>query len=191
MEQPYRGRAILNKNYNGWEIIIPARKNWFLILFVGAWLCGWCCGEVVALTMIIGTMGKNPAGLFILVWLALWTIGGFFAFRLFIWNIMGKEVISIGQGQLTVAKKGMLFFKPKTYDLNEVRNIRAVEDNSGYGNPWGIRMTSFGGFTSSGTIRFDYGLQSVKFAFGLDEAEGRYILQGLRDNNLLTDKNYQ
>src|ERR1700754_4212659 len=161
MEQPYQGRAVLNKNYNEWEIIIPAKKNWFLILFMGAWLCGWCFGEIFALGMVIGLLRGNPAGLFILVWLILWTLGGAFALRMFIWNISGKEIISIGQGQLTVAKKGLLFFKPKTYDLNEVKNIRAIEENNGFGNPWGIRPASLGSFASTGTIRFDYGLQSV------------------------------
>jgi hypothetical protein len=101
-------------------------------LFIGAWLGGWVMGEFFALGMVTGLFGgKGPANLFILFWLIGWTVGGFFAFRMFLWNLIGKEIITIGQGNLAVAKKGALLFKAKTYDLNEVKNIRAQEDNLG------------------------------------------------------------
>jgi len=28
----------------GLEIVIPAKRNWFITLFIGAWLCGWLVG---------------------------------------------------------------------------------------------------------------------------------------------------
>jgi len=40
MEKPYKGRAIIEDNITGLRIMIPSRKNWFVILFVGAWLGG-------------------------------------------------------------------------------------------------------------------------------------------------------
>ena len=105
MEIPYAGRAIITENFDGFEIIIPSKKNWFLIPFLGVWLCMWCLGEFFALsTLILGKTGIAP-GLFMLVWLSGWTVGGFFAFRAFFWNLMGKEVISISHGELKIDKQ--------------------------------------------------------------------------------------
>jgi len=42
----------------------------------------------------------------------------------------------------------------------------------------------------SGTIRFDYGLQTVKFAAGIDEAEAKFIVDKLKERHLLTEINY-
>jgi hypothetical protein len=190
MEQPYKGRAIIQDNFNDIEIIIPTRKNWFVILFIGAWLGGWFLGEVFAIAALTGLLGKNFAGGFILFWLVAWTVGGFFALRTFLWNLKGKEIINVGQGRLSIDKKGALLFKSKTYDLNEVKNIRVQEDNFGYGGLFSGRRNDLGVFNSGGTIRFDYGLQTVKFAAGLDEAEGKFIIQKLKDRRLLTEKNY-
>jgi hypothetical protein len=190
MEQPYKGRAIIQDNFTDLQIIIPTKRNWFIILFIGAWLGGWFFGEVFAIGAVTGLWGGNPAGLFILFWLIAWTVGGFFALRTFLWNLKGKEIITVGQGRLSIDKKGALLFKSKVYDLNEVRNIRVLDDNFGYGGFFGGRRNDFGAFNLGGTIRFDYGLQTVKFAGGLDEAEAKFIIQKLRERHLLTEKNY-
>ena len=159
MEKPYNGRATILDNFTDLQIIIPAKRNWFIILFIGAWLGGWIMGELFALGAVTGLLRGNPASLFILFWLIAWTVGGFFAFRTFIWNLRGKEIITAGQNMLTIDKKGALLFKPKVYDLNQVKNIRVQEDNLGFGG----RRNDFGAFNLGGTIRFDYGLQTVKF----------------------------
>jgi hypothetical protein len=145
---------------------------------------------VFALGEVMGLFGGNPASLFILFWLAAWTVGGFFAFKTFLWNLIGKEIITVGQNRLTIDKKGALLFKPKVYDLNEVRSVRVQDDNSGFGGFFAGRRNDFGGFNMGGTIRFDYGLQTVKFASGIDEAEAKFILGKLKERRLLTDKNY-
>ena len=49
MERPYKGRATIQDNITDLQIIIPAKRNWFIILFIGAWLGGWLFGEIMAL----------------------------------------------------------------------------------------------------------------------------------------------
>jgi len=53
MEKPYNGRAIINEGSYGLGITIPTKKNWFLIIFLGAWLCGWVSGEISAIKSFI------------------------------------------------------------------------------------------------------------------------------------------
>jgi hypothetical protein len=103
---------------------------------------------------------------------------------------MGKEVISFGQGQLTIAKKGTFFYKPRTYDLSEAKNFRAQDNDSGFAGMWSGQRNTFGTLSTTGTIRFDYGLRTIKFANGIDEAEAKSILAKLKDKRLLTEKNF-
>jgi hypothetical protein len=108
--------------------------------------------------------------------------------------ITWKEIITIGQGVLKVEKKGALLVKPKEYDLRAVKKIRVQEDIGsgfgGYGAFGGQRRNGLAGYMG-GTIRFDYGMQTVKFAGGIDEAEARYILTQLSERHLLSEENYE
>ncbi|OOQ61405.1 hypothetical protein BC343_20755 [Mucilaginibacter pedocola] len=85
-----------------------------------------------------------------------------------------------------------MFFKaPKVYDLNEIKHIRAEEEpslNSGFGRA-GNNRQSISKF-DTGTIKFDYGLKTVKFGNDLDEAEARYIIERLKSRKMLTEKNF-
>jgi hypothetical protein len=49
------------------------------------------------------------------------------------------------------------------------------------------RRIGFGKIGTGGTIRFDYGLQTVKFAAGMDEAEAKYLLNKLKERHLLVN----
>jgi hypothetical protein len=186
MEKPYRGRATIQDNFTDMQFIIPAKRNWFIIIFLGAWLGGWLMGELFVSGMFISRLAGNPAGLFVLFWLVAWTAGGFFAFRTFLWMVKGKEVITVGQNTLKIDRKGSLLFKAKVYDLNEVKNLRVQDDFLNFF--W--RRSDLSAFNSAGMIRFDYGLKTIKFAQGIDEAEAKFILDKLKERRMLTEKNY-
>jgi len=146
-------------------------------------------GEISALGILITALGRSPAGFFIFFGLIAWTVSGFFALRAFLWNVSGKEIITAGSNSIMIDKKGLLLFKPKEYDLREVKNIRiqevALDSNGFFG-----RRNDFSAFNSRGTIRFDYGLQTVKFASGTDVAEARLIIDKLKGRRMITHKNY-
>lgn len=183
MELPYSGRAIIDENFDGIAITIPTKKNWAIVLFLGFWLFAWCFGEFFAIRELTGG-GSGAPDLFLFVWLGGWTIGGFFAFRALCWMVIGKEIITIGQGALTIDKRGALFYRSKTYDLREAKNFRAIEDRASLG-VFGSRRGSIYNLDKNGTIRFDYGMQTIKFGDGLDEAEANFILQKLRNKKLI------
>ena len=185
MESPYIGRAIIDERFDGVKISIPVKRNWFLIIFLSFWLCGWLAGEIFASKSAFGLGGAGVADAFLLIWLVGWSVGGFFAVRTWLWNLIGNEIILAEQGVLTIDKKGVLFYQPKTYDLNEAKNFRAEEtymENSFFGSK---RTTNFWNMDSNGTIKFDYGLQTIKFGNNLYEAEANYILQKLRSKKII------
>jgi hypothetical protein len=186
MEIPSRGRATIDENFDGMEITIPAKKNFFIIPFLGVWLCFWLVAEIFVLSMLVGGSVGGPPGIFLFVWLCGWTAGGIFAFRAFWWNVAGKEVILIAQGAITLDKKGALFYKAKTYDLRESKNFRAQEDNIAYGPFGNMSMFNLFNLKNSGTIRFDYGLETIKFANGIHEAEANFIILKLKDKKYIS-----
>lgn len=61
METPYSGSATLDESYDGIDITIPSKKNWFAIVFLMVWLAGWCMGEMFALSAIFGLSILGPA----------------------------------------------------------------------------------------------------------------------------------
>lgn len=169
------------------RIIIPSRKNWFTIFFLGFWLTGWAVGEIMVLrimaTSIFGAVaGKAPnasAGLlgisgFLLFWLAGWTVGGGFAIYTFLWQVAGKEVIEVNSGGITIANKIFSFSRPKEYDAQYIKDLRVSQPANSMWSPWGHAGQFWG--RGQGIIAFDYGAKTNRFGSGLDEAEAKMII---------------
>lgn len=188
MERPYSGRAKINESIRGFSIEISPKRNWFVIIFLTGWLGGWLMGELFALGAVTGFLGdsfESAGSFFILFWLIAWTAGGFFAIRTWLWMIAGKEIISFENYELKINKKGALLYSPKIYDLREVKNF-ALNPSSGSDNFFGMNSNKdMWNLGSNGIFKFDYGFKTIKIANGLDEAEGRFILDKIREKNLL------
>jgi hypothetical protein len=46
MDVPLQGpRYTLEHTADGIRASVPSRKNWFVIIFLGIWLCGWFAGS--------------------------------------------------------------------------------------------------------------------------------------------------
>ena len=189
-----KGRAKINDTMNGLEIVIPSKKSFFTIAFIPFWLVGWLFGEVT----VIGTLfralfvpSEESAGapsLFMLVWLILWTVGGAFAIYTLLWNIKGKEIISVNSGEISYKKDLFGFGKSREYTLAEIKNMRVIDKPSG---PWGAQTSwNFWGF-SGGTIGFDYGLKTYKIVNGIDEAEAKHIIDEISQRFQISVKKEQ
>lgn len=188
MEMPYKGRASINDSLTFIEITIPAKRNWFLTTFMGVWLIGWLVGEFFAISVLAKNQVMQAGGLFMLVWLTGWTVGGYFIARVFLWKLAGREIIIIGQGQMSLDRKWLLFFRKKIFNLKEVRDIRV--NDSFYLLNEDLRQYSFRSFKSDGTIKFDYGLQTIGFAADIDAAEAKYILKMLKEKHYVDEVNF-
>lgn len=178
MEQPYGGRASVTEAIDTIVVEIPARKNWAMIIFLCIWLCGWVLGECFGAGMVC-SLNEGFINVFALVWLCGWTLGGVMVFRKILWSIKGREIIIAGDNKLTIKRDMDLFFRPKTYDLNEVKNMR-VQDVYIATRIWGRRDMGLLDAAGNGIIRFDYGFKTVKFAAGIDEAEAIYLVDQIK-----------
>lgn len=191
MEIPYQGRATIIDDFDGIKMITPAKKD-RVTVFLGLWLCCWVFAGFFAISQLInGGISKAPDN-FLLIWVCGWSVGVMVALRVFLWMMLGKEVVEAGQGTITIAKRWALFIKPKTYDLREAKNFRIQVIDGGFQNGWGNNNRRNGlSIADAGTIRFDYGMQTIKFAEGVDESEAAYLLQKLKDKKILNDRNFE
>jgi hypothetical protein len=188
MEKIGSGRSRVNESIGFIEIIIPSRKNYFVIGFFCFWLCGWLVGELSALAAGTGIIaGGEPAGGFIFIWLAFWTIGGLFALATVIWMIAGKEILTFEQNKLTINRKGWIFNRPKIYHLQEIKcfSVNSQYDSGGW---LGYSRRNYL-LNRDGALQFDYGMKTIKMAEGIDPAEARHLLLMLKNKGFLKEEN--
>lgn len=178
------GRATI-ENIGGQVCIrIPTTKNILKILLLGAWLGAWFIGETTVVAQLLS--GKSHGGdSFLFFWLCGWTVGGCWAIFILLWSLAGRERITVAQGMLKIEKNILGFGQSREYSLSSTRDFRVVADgnsNSFFANR---NAMSFWGYVN-GPIVFDYGMKTIKFGLGIDEAEAKYILEVL--NGYIEDK---
>ncbi len=171
-----QARARITETPTGLHVSIPANRNWFIVLFMGFWMCGWLFGECAVIYTLIRGKTPLPANLFMLVWLGGWTVGGGFIGYQWLWNMAGKELIVLGQQTLAIKSDVLGFGRVREFDLTEVRDLRVDSASSGLAKlNWGWS----GQMSGAGTIAFDYGAKTFHFGSGLDESEARQLIARL------------
>jgi hypothetical protein len=174
---PARPSASIAETSRGLEVVVPARRNWFITLFLGAWLCGWAMGEVLVPANFFARDADAGAKVFAAFWLVGWTLGGGFALYVFFWSLVGRERILLGPSMLSIKREVFGMGRLREYELTHVRNLRVSP--SAY-NPFdfrsGLQFWGIGG----GSIAFDYGAGTVRFGAALEEGEARSIIERMR-----------
>ena len=97
--EPQSARFSVEYLAEGLRAVIPARRNWFVMLFLGFWLCGWFMGETSVAGQLLTPGDKEPS-LFLAFWLAGWTVGGAFAAGAVLWQFAGREIITVNSSEL-------------------------------------------------------------------------------------------
>lgn len=176
--KPSGPRHTVTEDREGLVIRIPAKRNIFLIGFLGVWLCGWLFGEVSALAVLLGVGKREPGtGVFMFVWLTGWTVGGFFALYAWLWQVKGCEIITLSPSALGIRREVFGHGRSKLYDVTEIHNLRVAPMIF---NPADFRTGMAFWGVGGGTLAFDYGFKTYRFGAGIEEAEARIILQMLQ-----------
>lgn len=176
MNNIQNGRAIIDQDFNEIKVTIPAYKNWFLVFFLGFWLCGWAMGEFFVGAQIIRGNPTVGPHLFMCAWLAMWTLGGGVVIQYLIWMFLGKEIVTIDRQQMRIEKKAKIFFKPQVFEITACQQFRIFGKQVRHGKT---------GYRTIWPITFNFGLKTFDFATELDEPENRYILQMLVEKKWL------
>ncbi|MDH7488784.1 MAG: hypothetical protein QHH80_04685 [Anaerolineae bacterium] len=177
---PRASRYTVEDTFAALQITIPAPRNWLLILFLGFWLGGWATGEVIVgalllrgiLAMLSGQTpdtGEGAGMLFMAFWLTFWTLGGGFALFTWLWNLAGKEIVTVDGESLTIRKAVLGIGRSRRYEAAYVDRLRVSEDSGRSQGPW------------SGGLAFDYGGATVRFGAGLTPSDAHDVLARIAD----------
>ena len=180
-------RATLTESSEGLLITIRA-GTWYAIPFFGFWLAMWRFGEIIATREIIFGHSHNVSHLsareefdgklFLVAWLALWSVGGTFAIISLLWNLAGVEKVLRGPSILTTKREVLGIGPVREYELRSVSNLRISANPRSPSN----RISPFQ-LLNGGIIAFDYGAKTFRFGIGLHEPEAQQIIDRLKSHN--------
>jgi len=177
--QPASPRFSINELPDGLRVTIPARRNWFILVFMLCWLGGWTFGEVSALNQLVN--GKAGSGSwFLLFWLGGWTVGGVWAAYTVAWMLSGEEVAFAGRFPACLSVQKRVFgirLRSQDFDIGQIRRLRVgseAQNSSGFN--FRSRNNWLGG---TNNIAFDYGAQTRYFGAGVDDAEAQIVVDAL------------
>jgi len=170
-------RSRINELSNGLEVVIPAKKNYYIIVFISIWLVAWLFVLKSAFYSLTSPESHAPM-IPMVIWTIGWTIGGIFAILMWIWNFKGKEIITFNGIELKHKRDFFLFSRSKEYEMSHIKGLRVTPppSTSRFGLNNGF---DFGGY-NTGTITFDYGNGTHRVGGGIDEAEAEYIVEAIK-----------
>ncbi len=175
--EPESARYTVEASREGLRASIPARRNWFVVLFLAAWLGGWVFGEVSAASELLSPRDKSPTA-FLAFWLVGWTLGGAFCIFTVLWQLAGREVLTVTPSELTHRLEVFGLGWTRAYRRSEVKNLRATEYSH---NPFTNQRAWFPplGGSGDGPIAFDYGARTIRLAPALEESEAKMLVREL------------
>jgi len=179
-------RSTVTDGPEGLTIVMPSRRMLPFVVFLPIWLAGWAFGEFFAIrTLVTGTdTGGGPGSMFLAIWLTGWTIGGLFAVLIWSWMMFGHERLVVGSGRFVHSYELFGLSRPREYDVQAIRGLHASA-NPLASSPMGSPFRAYG--IGSGAITFDYGAKTVSMGAGLDEAEGKMIVQHIKDRGAVSN----
>ncbi len=174
MEEPPRPRATVTDEGGVMRVVIPARRHWFVTIFLTGWLGCWAVGEVAALRAVF-TSAPRLGVIFLSFWMVAWTAAGAFAFWFWLWSVRGREVIILDGTAFTVRRESPIYARVQMFDQTRVKDLRIA--------PRPMAWQGYGGGAASGAgvgpIAFDYGAKTYQFGSGVDEAEAKELVAAM------------
>lgn len=147
-------------------LVLPARRSWFALPFLGVWLTMWTFGGSMAIAELLRQF--QP---FLLVWLIGWAFGWIFAAGSILWQLAGREEIAVARGDLSLRLRAGPLGRTRHYRGGEVRNLRVRPQTFLERGNAGIAPF----LSRFGTVQFDHGATTIGMAGGVDEAEATMI----------------
>lgn len=156
---------------------IPSRKNWLIILFLSVWLVGWAFGEIQAATELLNPSENSPS-LFMAAWITGWTLGGIYVFSTIIWQLAGREIITLDSTTFEHRLEAFGLGWSRRYALAKIKHLRVTEyARASFTNQsaWAPPLIGSG----HGPLAFDYGAKTLRIGSALEEAEAKLLLAQL------------
>ena len=161
---PQRPRFLVEEG-PGLRVTLPCKKDWFRILFFSVWLVGWYLGESNEIPKVIKGVRSGQVPISDLVWLVMWSLAGLFLSFWITWRLLGKEILALASGTLTLQKQIAGIGRSWEFDTSQISALRFRPE---HGAGKGYRESR---------VELDYGAKTYNFAEGIDPAEASYLLE--------------
>jgi hypothetical protein len=172
--EPTKPRFSMSRAGAALTVSVPARRNWFVIIFLIAWLGIWTMGGAAAGAELLDP-DRGPERAFLFFWLIGWLCGELYAIAIVMWQLAGREELTFSGSNVRhrVAAAGL--GRTRDFDGAAIKRLRSAPQLS---SPW-MDQTRwmpplFGG--GHGGIAFDYGAKTYRVGAALDEAESALVL---------------
>jgi len=175
MDSAHSSQIKFKESYNGFEIIIPSKRNWFLVIGFSLFILIWFVVEAFVLMSFILYSTNNS---FPFIWICGWTAAGIFAIRMWLWHAMGKTSISIQNDQLTLWRQHDIFSKSKQFELGKIQNLhiqnRDIERSAYFVRP------NYLFSDETKTIAFEYENRTIRAVDWLTSTDANWVMSRLQ-----------
>jgi hypothetical protein len=118
---------------------LKIKTNWVVVLLLMPWLLFDIAGlSFIGYGLIFHA---DRVGDMWLIWIFFF-VAGIFALNIVVWNLRGKEIISVTEKGITLKKIGNLFSTTNNIEFNELESVNYDKDDE---TPWWRKFWRTGG----------------------------------------------
>ncbi|HLF95483.1 MAG TPA: hypothetical protein VJB14_18600 [Planctomycetota bacterium] len=180
---PQPGRLAISGEKGGLQIVLPMRRNGYLITLLSAWLVVWLAAEAALVAALLGWeapwgRGLPPAPLPLLLLTLALTLAGALVLWRWLWNLSGKKILTITEGHVKIRQQVGSIGTTKAFEISKIRNLsaKAVKQDPRFFSPSRLFFGSARGYLS-----FEYEGRVHRFGHTLNELEARHLVQVMRE----------
>jgi len=196
MQETYIDRVVIKTDFNYCQLVIPTKKDFAARFLSGLASLFFLAGIIAISAYSFSPKQSTGADNFTIVWIIGGTIVWALMTRVFLWNIIGREIITVDNGFMTIDRSWILLSKPQTYELKSVKNLRTDFDDDSYEeNKWNNNSLFYNTGKLSiliklgGTFLFDYNGQTIKFGDSVDKDDADLVLKKLMEMKVFLSVN--
>ena len=149
---------------DGVEYSIPAKRSILMMAFLAVWLAGWSVLWTTTLRQL-----RTELDYSLLVWMAGWTFGGYATLYGFLWQLAGREIVTLTPYALKIRSEIVVFGWTRKYERQTIFNLRVNQ----------LRRKG-----ENRKVVFEYGPKTVRFGEGLSDAEAMEIVADLKSRGV-------
>jgi hypothetical protein len=161
------------------EYIIKRKANISILLLTGVWSIAWLFVMVIIVMGIITQFEYNVTPL--VLFAIFFGIIGLIVVKAFLWQLKGKEKITLTKDKLIISKLGTILTSPCEYETREIGRFKLTEKVESF-SLWRIY-----GFTG-GKISFDYYENEKHFGQTLSRKEASVLIEELNEKIKITTR---
>lgn len=151
------------------EILIPVKKDRAKIVYLWISLAIWSLGEVRGIRELMDRDGAND-NMFLVFWLAFWTVGGILVAANLAWHVAGYERIRFRRDRVIVRREALGLGISHEFDTARASTLRLADDFHKGRDP--DRYVG----PKECKVAFDHEQTRVRFGFQLDRSEAARLI---------------